>query len=508
MRLRKSASFTRWDTRPLSDEQVGYAREDVLHLLQLADALQSTLRDRGRLDWALEECRSLEDASDEREPETIFHRLPRVNSLEPSQRAVAFELVRWREETARETDRPVPSVLADAALVEVAKRRPASLERLAQIRGLNESTLRRRGRAIIEVVERGRERDPIPVDGDRPAPTDAKDAPLIALGEALVRARASEAELAYELHRGARRPAADRHAVRTSGDEPEVRTLQGWRRRGRSDGRRSLLRARCAARGPAHLRIDAARRRLRCGENVKNAVDPVAQAATKTVNSGSVEVAMSGKVSAAGQEVPLTARACSTSRPSAAATMTTSVPGQGDVRVEEIMDGLVLYMLSDALTGAARRQEVAEDRPRGGRRKQGVDVAQLQSLSGGGDPTQFLTYLAKAGDVRKVGSEDVNGTPTTHYHATIDFDKLAGSAGKAAASVRQLHRSAAGSAADRRLDRRRQRVRRQTVAIDVKQPLPINVLAADRLQALRGAGRRPGPAGRRTADYSAVAGGG
>ena len=122
-----------------------------------------------------------------------------MNSLEPSQRAVAFELVRWREETARETDRPVPSVLADAALVEVAKRRPASLERLAQIRGLNESTLRRRGRAILEAVERGRERDPIPVDGDRPAPTDAKDAPLIALGEALVRARASEAELAYEL---------------------------------------------------------------------------------------------------------------------------------------------------------------------------------------------------------------------------------------------------------------------------------------------------------------------
>jgi ribonuclease D len=251
VRLRKSASFTRWDTRPLSEEQVGYAREDVLHLLQLADALQSTLSDRGRLDWALEECRSLEDASDEREPETIFHRLPRVNSLEPSQRAVAFELVRWREETARETDRPVPSVLADAALVEVAKRRPASLERLAQIRGLNESTLRRRGRAIIEAVERGRERDPIPVDGDRPAPTDAKDAPLIALGEALVRARASEAELAYELI--AARADLQRivTSVRISGKEPEVRTLQGWRRAVVGDELLELLRGRRSLRvGP------------------------------------------------------------------------------------------------------------------------------------------------------------------------------------------------------------------------------------------------------------------
>jgi ribonuclease D len=230
VRLRKSASFTRWDTRPLSEEQLGYAREDVLHLTDLADALQSALRARGRLDWALEECRALEDVSDEREPTTIFNRLPRINSLEPAQRAVALELVRWREETARESDRPVPSVLADAPLVEVAKRRPSSIERLAQIRGLNESTLRRRGRAIIGVVERGRSREPIPVDGDRPAPADANDAPLIALGEALVRARAAEAGLAYELI--AARADLQRivTAVRLGHPDADVRTLQGWRR--------------------------------------------------------------------------------------------------------------------------------------------------------------------------------------------------------------------------------------------------------------------------------------
>jgi ribonuclease D len=230
VRLRKSASFTRWDTRPLSEEQLGYAREDVLHLMELADALQSALDARGRLEWASEECRALEEASDEREPTMIFNRLPRINSLEPAQRAVALELVRWREETARESDRPAPTVLADAPLVEVAKRRPSSLDRLAQIRGLNESTLRRRGRAIIGVVEQGRAREPIPVDGDRPAPTDANDAPLIALGEALVRARAAEAGLAYELI--AARADLQRvvTALRLGEDDANVRTLQGWRR--------------------------------------------------------------------------------------------------------------------------------------------------------------------------------------------------------------------------------------------------------------------------------------
>jgi ribonuclease D len=230
VRLRKSASFTRWDTRPLTDEQLHYAREDVLHLLALADALQSALEERGRLDWAREECRSLEASSDEREPDAVFARLPRVNSLDPGQRAVARALVDWRERTARESDRPVASVLSDAPLVEVAKRRPQSLERLAHIRGLNESTLRRRGRAIVEVVQDGRGRPPIPVEGERPSPPDAADAPLIALGEALVRARAAEQELAYELL--AARADLQRivTAVRQGAAEPDVRTLHGWRR--------------------------------------------------------------------------------------------------------------------------------------------------------------------------------------------------------------------------------------------------------------------------------------
>ncbi len=230
VKLRKSASFTRWDRRPLSEEQVSYAREDVLHLFDLADALQRQLDGRGRLEWAREECRALERASDAREPDTVFNRLPRINSLDPAQRAVAYELVTWRERTAEAEDRPVPSTLADAQLVEIAKRRPQSIERLSQIRGLHEGVLRRRGKALIEAVARGREREPIPVEGERPPPSDSSDAPLIALGEALIRTRAAEAELAYELI--AARADLQRivTAVRTNGTEPDVRTLQGWRR--------------------------------------------------------------------------------------------------------------------------------------------------------------------------------------------------------------------------------------------------------------------------------------
>jgi ribonuclease D len=247
VRLSKSASFTRWDARPLSDEQIDYARDDVRHLLQATTALQERLAARGRLEWAREECRVLAAATDDRDPDVIFARLPRVNSLDPKVRAIARELVAWREETARSQDRPIPAVLSDAALVEVAKRRPSAIGQLEQIRGVNEATLRRRGKAILASVERGRARPPIPVEGERPAQPSALDAPVISLAEALVRTRALEEELAYELIAARADLQAIVLAMRDGSPPPPVRTLQGWRREVVGDellellaGRRSL----------------------------------------------------------------------------------------------------------------------------------------------------------------------------------------------------------------------------------------------------------------------------
>ena len=247
VRLSKSASFTRWDARPLSPEQIDYARDDVRHILQATTVLQDRLAARGRLDWAREECRALASVTDERDPDVIFARLPRVNSLDPKLRAIARELVVWREETARTQDRPIPAVLSDAALIEVAKRRPTAMGQLEQIRGINEATLRRRGRAILDAVGRGRERPPIPVEGARPAQPSALDAPVISLAEALVRTRALEEELAYELIAARADLQAIVLARRDGSPQPDVRTLQGWRREvvGNEllellDGRRSL----------------------------------------------------------------------------------------------------------------------------------------------------------------------------------------------------------------------------------------------------------------------------
>jgi ribonuclease D len=241
VRLPKTASYTKWDRRPLSPEQIEYAREDVLHLFQLTDAIKRRLEAQGRLEWAREECRVLESVSDERDIDTIFERLPRIAGLDGRSRAVARELVQWREGLAASQDRPVQSVLADAALVELAKRKPDSRRALENIRGINPGNLRRRGDDIIDVINRGREREPIPFDGERRPGPHPGDGPLIALAEAIVRSRVTEAELAYELVASR----ADLQAILTAartGEDASVRTLEGWRRELVGDELLALLR--------------------------------------------------------------------------------------------------------------------------------------------------------------------------------------------------------------------------------------------------------------------------
>jgi len=193
LRVAKTASFTRWNARPLSPEQLAYAREDVVHLLELASELERRLDELGRLQWAREECEPLALSSDERDPETIFARLPRSATLNASARPIARELVK--------------------------------------IRGVGSVSGGRRAEDLLDAVRRGREQPPDPPPPSTRAPIPKPDdAPLVALAEALLRARAREAGLAYELLAARADLQAIVAAARVSGDEADVRTLKGWRR--------------------------------------------------------------------------------------------------------------------------------------------------------------------------------------------------------------------------------------------------------------------------------------
>jgi hypothetical protein len=72
----------------------------------------------------------------------------------------------------------------------------------------------------------------------------------------------------------------------------------------------------------------------------------------------------------------------------------------------------------------------------------GIDTSSLRSVNQG-DPSQTLVYLKAAGTVEDQGTEDIDGTSTTQYHAVIDLNRIPGLApadqrDAVAASVRTL----------------------------------------------------------------------
>jgi ribonuclease D len=229
VRLKGAEGFTKWDRRPLTPQQLEYAADDARLLLALGEDIERRLEERGRLAWAWEECRALEESSDERQPDRVFERLPRLARLNEGARAVARELVEWRESTARSMDRPPGYVLPDQALIELARRAPSDRAGLEQIRGLPAQTLHRRGDRLVEAIARGRNR-PAPPPPPDPGPREPADAPLVSLAQALVRHRSLEAGVAVELIATQSELTALVSALRRGESGDGIRAAQGWRR--------------------------------------------------------------------------------------------------------------------------------------------------------------------------------------------------------------------------------------------------------------------------------------
>jgi ribonuclease D len=245
VKLRGSEGFTRWDRRPLTAQQLEYAADDARLLLALGDELERRLEERGRLEWAREESRSLEDVSDERDARRSYERLPRLGRLSEAARGVALELAEWREGEARSADRAPGSVLPDQALVELARRTPRDKHGLEQIRGLPPQTLHRRGGALLAAIARGRERSAPPPPAE-PPPREPGDAPLVSLAQALVRHRSMESGVAVELIATQAELAALVGSLRRGENGNDLRVAQGWRRELVGDEVRELVEGRRA----------------------------------------------------------------------------------------------------------------------------------------------------------------------------------------------------------------------------------------------------------------------
>jgi len=152
-----------WTLRPLTEDQIQYAADDVIYLVKIYQSLSAKLAALGRNDWLLEDFQRLTDAGwYSNPPEDAWQKVKGGNRLKGKSLSILQALATWRERKAQQKDRPKGWILRDDALIDISRHRPVSLDALARIRGLSEGLVRNSGNKIIELVKDASGKTPIP----------------------------------------------------------------------------------------------------------------------------------------------------------------------------------------------------------------------------------------------------------------------------------------------------------------------------------------------------------
>ncbi len=156
--LNKKMQRADWGHRPLTAEQIAYAREDTHYLLALRDLEIDELTGMGRLEEAREEFARLtqvEPTARHFDPDAYWN-IPGARDLNAADLGILRELFRWRDAQARREDRPPFKVLSDATLLRVSESRATSARELARTAGVSDFVLQRYSPALLRAIEQGR----------------------------------------------------------------------------------------------------------------------------------------------------------------------------------------------------------------------------------------------------------------------------------------------------------------------------------------------------------------
>jgi ribonuclease D len=152
--LEKKMQRSRWDLRPLSEEQLDYAARDTAHLTDLYLKLDGELRERG-LEREAERIFS-EMGEVIWQPRTLDHlghrKIRGYPTLTAAQKERLQRLYRWRFEKARETDRASFMVVSDQQLFDLSKVENASPGALAASGILSPEKLGRYGAELHRIL--------------------------------------------------------------------------------------------------------------------------------------------------------------------------------------------------------------------------------------------------------------------------------------------------------------------------------------------------------------------
>lgn len=145
-----------WAVRPLTPAQLDYARLDTHFLFDLRDVLEAELKEKDRLQIALEDfARAANvDIPKEKLNGTSWRRFSMRKDVSLRELTVLSELCISRDRIAERMNRPVFKVISDSVLLDIARNLPEKDVDLAGL-GLSPKQIRLWGSEVLEAVKRG-----------------------------------------------------------------------------------------------------------------------------------------------------------------------------------------------------------------------------------------------------------------------------------------------------------------------------------------------------------------
>jgi len=151
--LNKKYQRKDWSKRPLPDEMIAYAADDVRYLLPLSKMLTGELIDKGRLAWVQEECELLSRVrSPQNNHEPLYLGFKGAGRLTRRSLAVLEALLQFRRRVAKNKDRPLFKVFSNKSLLQLAVEKPANTKRLHGSGVLSGKQLKMYGDELIEAI--------------------------------------------------------------------------------------------------------------------------------------------------------------------------------------------------------------------------------------------------------------------------------------------------------------------------------------------------------------------
>ncbi len=248
--LPKEQRRTDWMKRPLSTEQLKYAKDDVRYLPELREMILEKAEELGRTAWLHEEMALFEDARlyEDNDPAEQYLRVKGAGKLNGVKIGALRELAQWREITARTKDIPRGHVINDETMVDASNLLAQDYDTLIKCRNINKRDVERYGEAIITAIKKGMASPP-----DKSACSPAKKGMDESSGArsdfalSYLKGKSMACEIDHALV-ASRREVDDLVLNGEKASERGARLLAGWRRGYIGDELLSLLKGEAAVR--------------------------------------------------------------------------------------------------------------------------------------------------------------------------------------------------------------------------------------------------------------------